>query len=183
MNKTNKMNNTMKEKEKTMKTTKKTALLGIATVTALALLLGAGSANAATKRDVIADAQAICNAAPTDPNIQAACTLVFKTNGWQILGNGCNTMFDGTDNGVVDYLLRNCDQNEEALLRKASSAVLSLYDYIVKGKANQGCVAVGYLTTYHDNYLLLQSAGKLVSTEDLAADAQDIVTALGLTCP
>lgn len=162
-----------------MKTRTLVGCVGILAL-ALALVLAAGSADA-LKRDVIADAAYICDPTPSDPNLALACDLVWKTNGEQIIGNGCLASFDAVDNRVVDYLLRNCDQNEEALLRKASSAVLSLND-VAKGKIGQLATAVDYLCSYITSYELLVGAGKLASTEDLAADAQDIVTALGSTC-
>lgn len=162
---------------------KTTTLLGIATAATLSLVLSTGPAQAA-QRDVIADAAVICAGSPAHPQLQAACDLVFKTNGQEVFGNGCNPpSFDSIDNGYVDYLGRNCADNEGALLRKASSAVLSLRDYLVKGKLDQASIAAGYLCTYSDSFNLLLGAGKLKSTEDLAADAENIVKSLGFICP
>jgi hypothetical protein len=157
-------------------------------VLGLSFVLGAAAAQAAGpredtgKRDVIADAAPIC-AASGDANVQAACQLLDATNGAQDTTTaGCTKSFDGTDNGIVDYLLRNCDKNEEALLRSAASAVLSLDDF-ANGKLQQDETAAGYLCRYADKFMLLQATGKLIATRNLADDALDIVIDdLGLTC-
>ena len=160
-------------------------LIGLAGIVALALALVAGSVSAATKRDVITDAAGICAGTITDANLQAACVLVFKTNGGQDLTTtGCNAVFDNVDNGVVDYLLRNCDRNEEALLRNASSVVLSLDDWLTRGKIQEKQTAAGYACSYADKYDLLIGAGKLSDGgADLASDAQNIASDLGFACP
>jgi hypothetical protein len=166
-----------------MKTTSRMLAVLPAALALLLLALSAGESSAAM-RDVIADAAAICPGS-TDVNLVAACDLVDNTNGGQVIDvdAACVADLGNGDNGVVDYLLRNCDQNETALLRKASSAVLSLNDVVNKGKAAQAARAADYLCTYASSYMTLQGAGKLISTEDLAADAQDIAAALLLPCP
>lgn len=159
--------------------------IGGAAILALAVALAAASVSAA-KRDVIAEAAAICAPGSSNANLQAACDLVDNTNGGQVIDPATGCVFDlgNGDNGLVDYRLRNCDQNELALLRKSASAVLSLNDFVNKGKTDQAKTAAGYLCTYASGYMTLEGAGKLVTAPgvDLAADAQDIVTALGFSC-
>ncbi|MDH5698673.1 MAG: hypothetical protein OEZ41_01775 [Nitrospirota bacterium] len=164
-------------------------IIGSAGILALSYALGTAPANAA-QRDVIADAGVICGAVITeDPAspIQNACDLRDNTNGLQILEGVCTDSFDGIDNEVADYLLRNCDRNEEALLRQASSAVLSLDDALARGKEKQKETAAGYLCSYAVKADLLVGTGKLVFTVkeppvDLAEDARDIASALGFPC-
>jgi len=156
-------------------------IIGSAGILALSYALGTAPANAA-QRDVIADAGVICGLGSTDEDMQAACELRANTNGEQILGFGCNQTFDEADNDVADYLLRNCHKNEEALLRQASSAVLSLDDYLARRKEKQKETAAGYLCSYAVKADLLVGTGKLVLTIDLAEDARDIALALEFPC-
>jgi len=156
-------------------------IIGSAGILTLSFALGTAPANAA-QRDVIENAEAICLKGSMDEDMQAACKLQFDTNGEQIPGEVCTLTFDGDDNGVADYLLRNCHKNEEALLRQASSAVLSLDDYLVRGKEKQKETAAGYLCSYADKADLLVGADKLVLTIDLAEDARDIAEALLFPC-
>lgn len=155
---------------------------------AVALIMTVGAVDAGPRggmtgqRDVISDAGEVCDGSPADQDLQDACDLLENTNGEQIMdGMACDEMFDEDDNMIVDYKLRNCDKNEEALLRKAASAVLSLDDFIA-GKAQQKQKAADYLCSYADKFMILESAGKLESTMDLAADAENIVSNLGLAC-
>jgi len=171
----------------------------------LSMLLGVGVASAGMPaeppgqggRDVIPNAGAICGDTvvagqstscmidlfPAD-ELADACNLRCKTDGdLMITTPGC-VMGDGelTDQGFVDYLLRNCDKNERALLRKASSAVLAL-SAALSGKERQAITAAGYLCEYADRYELLDMVDKLkvdVSHEfdsppvDLGKDAKDL---------
>lgn len=160
-------------------------------------LLTAGGVGAATQRDVVTEAEAICGfpldgqnlatlpADASDQQIQDfACVVLFKTNGAQEVGRGCPADDDG-DNGFALYRLRNCDRNEEGLRRKMSSVVLSLEDVLARGKSAKRETAAGYACVYADSALSLQGVDKLVLAdgEDLVADAQDIVSALGFECP
>lgn len=65
--------------------------------------------------------------------------------------------------------------NRDSLMRYAASAVLSIDDWLTRGKESQAQSAASYLCGYSDKFLLLLGAGK-VSGEDLAADAEIIVT-------
>ena len=157
-------------------------IIGSAGILALSFALGTAPTNAA-QRDIIEDAGVICGAANSAGfSLQHACDLRDHTNGEQILEGVCTNSFDGIDNEVADYLLRNCDKNEEALLRQASSAVLSLDDYLVRGKEKQKETAAGYLCSYAVKADLLVGTGKLVLTIDLAEDARDIALALEFPC-
>lgn len=165
----------------------KTFVGGWPTVLGLSFVLGAAAAQAAGprddtgRRDVIADAVPIC-ATSADANVQAACGLLHDTNGAQdTMTPGCMKSFDDIDHLIVDYALRNCDKNEEALLRNAASAVLSLDDF-ANGKPQSDATAAGYLCSYAEKFMLLQATGKLTSTQDLAADAEEIVNGLGPSC-
>ena len=74
-------------------------------------------------------------------------------------------------------------RNEEGLRRNMSSVVLSLEDVIARGKDRQRETAAGYACSFSDKALALVGAGKLdQGTEDLAADAEDIVFELGFEC-
>jgi hypothetical protein len=109
---------------------------------------------------------------------------LFKTNGSQEIDSSCNSPFDNIDHHVLVYRLRNCDKNEEALLRNASSAVLAIDDWLTRGKIQQKQAAAGYACSYADKYDLLIGAGKLSDGgADLASDAQNIAAALGFACP
>ena len=116
---------------------------------ALVAAIGVVPANAA-KRNVIAEASAICVAVSPDaePTLVDACSLLEKTRGVTITGN-------------------NAERNKDALLRKISSAILSLDDVFVRGKAEQIETAIGYLLDYADKAGQLNAAGKL---EDAVAD-------------
>jgi len=172
-------------------------------VTMLACALGSGAALAGKNnkpddppadsgRDVIGDADAICEAGPTGA-IDTACEIQFRSNGELIAGNRCEggdgliswydpvSMMDVFDNGDVDYTGRNCDTNEAAMVRLASSVVLSLDDVFTRNKDLQRATAAGYLCSYEDKWLALIGAGKLIpGTEadgtdvDLGADASDL---------
>ena len=154
----------------------------------LSILFFAVPANAA-KRDVIADANAICggaNPAPAD-SLADACYLLDDTNGGQDLNTqGCNSVFDDddNDNGIVDYLFRNCDRNEEALLRKAAGAVLSLRDFYRRGKTQQAGTAGRYLCSYASKFSDLSDATppKLESEEPLDLNAENIADDIGFPC-
>jgi len=121
----------------------------------------------------------------TDPdlgNLLNVCQLVADTNGEQITPGACKNDLDNGDNDIVDYLLRNCDRNETALLRKASSAVLSLSDYLIKSKEKQQATAGAYLCSYAGKYAELEGAGKLSSESDLGMDAEGIADDIGAPC-
>lgn len=154
-------------------------------VSALTCALGSGVAMAGPNnppkdsgRNVIADAAAICGGAADDWLVRA-CDIVSDSNGGLIDDGACDisggAQIDG-DNGQVDYQGRNCDKNEAALVRKASSAVLSLSDLIYKNKQQQAASAAGYLCTFEDGYNSLIGLWKLVPEAgvDLGADASDL---------
>ena len=158
----------------------------------LAIVLAASTADAGKragdrgKRDVITEANSICGlgwwraVAPTDETLIAACDLLFYTNGHQAIdiSLGCDTDLDGIDNGVVTYSLRNCDKNENSLLRFAASAVMSIDDLVNRDKYSQAQTAANYLCGYADKFMALDGVGKLTSTMDLGADAYDIAESL-----
>ena len=158
-------------------------------VLAIGLVLGMGPADAGPragatgKRDVIGDAEAICGGSPAG-SLQDACDLLAATNGEQdLFSEGCNSEFDLTDNGVVTYSLRNCDKNEEALLRLAASAVLSIEDFLEGGKDQQLETAADYLCKYSAKATALDGVGKFDDgAEDLAADAEIIADDIGFAC-
>ena len=182
-------------------------------VLAVSIGLGAVPAHATPrdgekgKRDVIVDAKQICELPPpdlflsrpvfsnntNDADVQAfACLVLWKTDGMlevdrmpcaDKLGRGTS------DNGVVIYSRRNCDKNEEALLRKMSSVVLSLND-VMRGKDHQRETAANYACSYATKVsaLIAVGVGKLRYAvpevgEDLVADAEAIASALGFPCP
>ena len=149
----------------------------------LSILFFAVPANAA-KRDVIADANLICEGTIPD-SLEDACDLLYDTNGGQDLATrGCDSDFDSIDYGTVIYLLRNCDRNEEALLRKAAGAVLSLRDFYRRGKTQQAETAGRYLCSYASKFSDLSEATppKLVSTEPLDLNAEEIAGDIGFPC-
>jgi len=155
-------------------------------VASLTCALGSGAALAAkpsnppadSGRDVIGDAQAICDQFPGD-ELGAACDIVFKSNGGTIADGRTCEDGDGLiefDNGYVDYTGRNCDKNEAAVVRLASSAVLSIDDVVSRGKEQQRATAGGYLCSYEDKWNELLAIGKLIPgvDVDLGADASDL---------
>lgn len=148
---------------------------------AAALVSVAGPA-AAAQRNVIAEAAGICGAGSSWST--AACDLVSRTNGGQDLAStGCVAVYDLIDNGVLDYRLKNCDQNEESLLRSSSSAVLSLRDVFVRKKTGEKKTAAAYFCYYASTYNTLKGVGKLADGgADLAADAQSMARDLGYSC-
>ncbi len=156
------------------------------TVAALIVLSGYGvtPANAA-KRNVIKDANEICAGDVTGEGLESlaeACTLLEDTKGSAEIAGPCKAEFpDGIDNGVVVYKLRSCDRNEEALQRKVASSILSLRDFLIKGK-DQNLTAGRYLCSYASKFVELEDAGKLVSTKDLALDAENIADDIGAPC-
>jgi len=133
------------------------------------------------KRDVIADAAVICKNYSEPDALGLACALRENSNGTlDITTKGCTGNAEG--NALVEYSLRNCEKNRVSLMRYASSAVLSINDWLERGKESQLLSAASYLCGYSDKYMLLQGAGK-VSGADLAADAETIVTDyLWLSC-
>ena len=144
-----------------------------------------GGDNQFGKRDVIADAAPICDAAAVDgigDALDPACNLLANSNGPLMESKGCAGEADDPD-AVVSYSLRNCSNNRDSLMRFAASAVLSLDDWLSpRSKESQMLSAAGYLCGYSDKYLLLEGADK-VSGADLAADAETIVTEyLFLSC-
>ncbi len=172
-------------------------------VLAVSICLGAVSAHAAkpinspkdSGRDVIGDAQTLCGLSWVE--LEAVCTLRSESNGklnddsvcaFEPYSDGSKTSeFLNLDNGVVDYYLRNCDKNEASLVRSASSAVLSLYDYVAKGKDTQMLSAANYLCGYATKYDQLVGTSKLfvdvpadptVDPRDLGEDARDLADAI-----
>jgi len=136
-----------------------------------------------------------------------ACGVLYKTDGDQVEDEeaGCPADSDGFNLDAADgapfveYLGRNCDRNEEALRRKMASVVLSLDDAIERYKTNQLATAASYACDYASKVAELNGVGKLnqnpsgpppaagegapvTDAEDLYADAQDIVLALGFEC-
>lgn len=143
-----------------------------------------GGDNPFDKRDVIADAAPICDAAAVDgigDALDPACNLLANSNGPLMESTGC-TAASGPST-AVSYSLRNCDKNRDSLMRFAASAVLSLDDWLSpRSKESQMLSAAGYLCGYSDKYLLLEGADK-VSGADLDVDAEFIVTEyLFLSC-
>ena len=103
-----------------------------------------------------------------------ACVLLANSDGPLVESKGCAR--EGADpTALVSYSLRNCEINRDSLMRYAASAVLSIDDWLTRGKEAQAQSAAGYLCSYSDKCLLLLGAGK-VNGEDLAADAEIIVT-------
>ncbi len=97
------------------------------------------------QRDVIADAKPICDniTDESDERLKAACTLRARTFSVPLEKN----QYDET--GVVDYSAnRKPAQQETAMARQASSAVLSIDDVVTRDKAEQNELAVFYLCTY-----------------------------------
>ena len=147
----------------------------------LAIVLGTTTANAGKRngeppfgqRDVIVDAAPICVLATEPDALGLACELLANSDGPLVKSKGCTTTA-GTS-AVVSYSLRNCEKNRESMRRYAASAVLSLDDWMARGKESQLQSAAGYLCGYADKYMLLKGAGKL-SGADLASDAEIIVT-------
>lgn len=130
-------------------------------------------------RAVIGDAATICLSA-TDADVIAACALAANSNGKLIDDGVCDFESLGGivgDSGIVEYQLRNCDKNEAAQVRAASSAVLSLDDVYTRGKEAQRESAAGYLCAYADKYDQLGAAMKLFAVDvsiDLGEDARDL---------
>jgi hypothetical protein len=76
-----------------------------------------------------------------DPQVlNDACGLLADTNGWQNTATaGCEVEYpNGPGGGIVEYRFRNCDKNEEALLIKAASGVVKLFECIEKLKEKKG---------------------------------------------
>ena len=137
------------------------------------------------QRDVVVEATTICLGTPSGyAALDNACALLSNSDGFRSgAARGCTEDFAGA--GVVAYSGRNCDSNEESLMRYAASAVLSLDD-VVNGNASQSSTATGYLCGHADKYEALLGAGKVAPVfpdVDLGEDARDIVTIdLGLSC-
>ena len=95
------------------------------------------------QRDVVADAGGICSGAE-DANLKAACALRAQTFSIKELGNKYG------ETGVVDYSgNKNPAQQEKAMARQASSAVLSIDDVVSwGGQDEQKDMAAFYLCTY-----------------------------------
>ena len=139
---------------------------------ALVTTIGVVPANA-QKRDVIAEASAICVAVSNnvypdaenpiipDPTLVDACSLLEKTFGVTITG-------------------KKAARNKVALLRKISSAILSLDDVFVRGKEEQIETAIRYLLDFADKAGQLNAAGKLedADADCLIEDAEAIVIEL-----
>ena len=138
-------------------------------------------------RPVIRDAARICSALPGG-NLGAACALASNSNGKLIDDGVCDSASVGGifgDSKFVEYQLRNCDKNEAAQVKAASSAVLSIDDVVTRGKDTQRETAAGYLCGYADKYDQLGAAGKLFAIDysvDLGEDARDLAEALGYPC-
>jgi len=132
-------------------------------------------------RDVIGDASAICSALPGGV-LGTACAIAGNSNGGLIADGACaggDGLISG-DAGFVDYQGRNCDKNEAAVVRLASSAVLSLDDVITREKDQQRATAAGYLCSFEDKWNDLIGIWKLVPEAgvDLGADASDLADAV-----
>ncbi len=172
-----------------MKASKHILQVALSVTFGLAIIFSATTANAGKRagdppfgqRDVIANAAPICALATEPDALGLACDLFDNSNGTlDITSKGCDG--DASGNALVEYSLRNCEKNRDSLMRYAASAVLSIDDWIARGKESQLQSAAGYLCGYVDKYMLLQGAGKL-SGADLAADAETIVTDyLWLSC-
>jgi len=151
-----------------------TGMLALVAAVANARPRGGGATG---KRNVIAEAVPLC-ASSTDADLDNICDLIADTNGEQITSSVCADLANG-DNGVVDYSGRNCDKNEEALLRRSSSAALALDDFLARTKGAQLATAADYLCKYAAKATALAGVGKFDDgSEDLAADATDIAESL-----
>jgi hypothetical protein len=181
-------------------------------VTGLACALGSGAALAGkpdkptnppadSGRDVIGQADYLCTGDVTGV-IETACEIQFRANGGLLEGNGCDggdgliawTDSNGLpvyDTGDIDYTGRNCDTNEAAMVKLASSAILSLDDLITREKEQQRATAAGYLCSFQDKWMALDGADKLIPGKekdewnnptdidvDLGADASELADAV-----
>jgi hypothetical protein len=141
----------------------------------LALALSAVPANAGPrggamgKRDIITDTYDICNS-PFEQLLIDACDILDDTAGTQdtinSYGVNCFEEFDAFDDimedtGTLIYVGRNCDKNEEALLRKISSAILSIEDFLAS-KSQQAQTAVDYLCVYVSKIRELAGVSKVI---------------------
>jgi len=159
-------------------------------VLAVSICLGAVSAHAAkpinspkdSGRNIIMDAQVLCDAGLGE--LKGVCDLRWESNGERFDDEVCafeaytdlselSTFLNGNA-GVIEYYLRNCDKNEASLVKAASSAVLSLYDYVAKGKETQKFSAANYLCTYATKYDQLVGTSKLFATSDLGTEAWNL---------
>ena len=125
----------------------------------------AGTAGA-TKRDVVGDAVAICAAASSEPNLQAACGLLADTQNEEV------TTFSGKPQAGA--------QNLEAQSRAAASVVLSHDDLYARNKVAQIQTAIDYACKYAAKSDALVDAGKVSYADgrDLGQDAQDLAASI-----
>lgn len=175
-------------------------LMSKTALVAVSIGLAAVSAHAGPPRDsgtdVIGEAQASCGFASgyalsaglgsgSDEEIRAAgCDLLWKTDGaLDTTTRGCTSDRGITGNGFVTYSERNCEKNESAQERQASSIVTSMDDVINKGKAAQTLAAAKAACEYAAKADYLESVGKLdLGGNDLISDADAIAAALGWDC-
>jgi hypothetical protein len=113
-------------------------------------------------RDVILEAGLICEPLPTG-YLGDACDIRTETYLLEISGN-------------------QAERNEDALVKQASSAVLSLDDVFSREKGEQTETAAGYLCSYADKIAELQARNKLGDDRELATSASDLAGALGYPC-
>jgi hypothetical protein len=166
-------------------------------IVAVSIGLAAVSAHAGpprdSGRDVIAEAEAFCETfvadmADADQVILAnACQLLSDTDGEQVESTGKNACKPGpdlADNGIVSYLNRNCEKNEDAQLKKAGSIVLSMNDVAFKDKFAQTFTAAETACLYVSKATDLIALGKLSYRvdADLVGDAEGIADDLGYDC-
>ena len=166
-------------------------------IVAVSIGLAAVSAHAGpprdSGRDVIGEAEAFCGgfvADTTDADqviLANACQLLSDTDGEQVASggkNGCKRGADEFDNGIVSYLNRNCEKNEDAQLKKAGSIVLSMSDVAFKDKLAQTFTAAETACLYASKATDLLALGKLAYRvdADLVGDAEGIAADLGYDC-
>ncbi|MDH3296011.1 MAG: hypothetical protein OER95_16965 [Acidimicrobiia bacterium] len=134
------------------------------------------------QRDVIAEAKAIC-AAPSsdDVRLMEACTLRAETFSVE---PGLENNYD--EFGVVTYSGNKAAQQETAMARQASSAVLSIDDVVTRFQDDQKDMAAFYLCTYaqkarelgplfdDDGANLAKRAVDLVLTHKLVTEARAV---------
>ena len=137
----------------------------VAGMVGITLMVTAGTAGAA-KRDVVADATAICVNRPSAVNLQGACDLLAET------ADPTVATFTGKP--------REGQQNLEAQSRKAASVVLSLDDVYARGKVpGQVQTAMDDACAYAAKSADLLAVGKVTYLgPDLGQDAKDLAASI-----
>lgn len=114
-------------------------------------------------------ATVICGESPDDPDGEnyKACDLWFATDGHRVEGPGNKCTDDDTGNATLIYSGRNCNLNEETLLRDAASMVLQTHDAVViaaqEGDSSElkWCEVRVSHGSYHGSFYELESEGKI----------------------